>query len=59
VQECPVDYVAWESNLFTLEAFDSMATLYSHRLKASEYPGVVKKAQKARDDHIVMLALRV
>ncbi len=54
-----MDYVAWESNLFTLEAFDSMATLYSHRLKASEYPGVVKKAQKARDDHIVMLALRV
>ena len=54
-----MDYITWESNLFTVESFDTLQTLYSHRLKATAYPGVVKKAQQQRDAHIATLAQRV
>jgi hypothetical protein len=59
VQELPVSFITWESNVFTVEDASTLAKLYSHHLKATAYPGVVKKAQLRRDEHIAMLALRV
>lgn len=58
-QECTVDYVAWESNIFTVESFNTLSKLYSHNLRLSGYPSIVKKAEVERNKHVAVLAARV
>ncbi len=54
-----MEYVAWESNMFTVECFDTLAKIYNCRLKKSGQPRLVKVANGIRDAHINTLGTRV
>jgi hypothetical protein len=58
-QECTVEYVAWESNLFTLEMFRALSTVYNGRLQQTEYKTILKRAQEDREGQIIDMAVGV
>lgn len=54
-----MEYVAWESNLFTLEKFRTLSTIYHHKLLATEYKALLRRAQEDRETHIIDIAVAV
>jgi len=54
-EECIVNYIAWESDIFTIELYDTLSILYSHKLNIS-YQNIVKKAKQKANEHIKTIA---
>lgn len=58
-QEVPIEYVAWESNLFTLESFQTLSTIYNAELINTALKSVLRRAKEEREKHINKIAAGV
>ena len=56
VEECVVNYIALESDIFTIEFNNTLSTLYSYKLGTSLYKNIIKKAKLKRVEHIKKIA---
>lgn len=55
-EECIINYIAWESNTFTLEFYDTLSILYSYKLGMSPHSNIIKKAKRSRNEHIKIIS---